>query len=264
MKRLVLIICALAASVLPGAAYPDYYLAGEFNTWKPNLSAYKFAQNGDIYTLEMTELKGEFKITTSAWEHQYGSGRAMMPGTVYALTESDNSFNMTIADQSAKNITLIFDNKNKTIEISLKPDLYLVGDFNNWKISTSYKFAEVDGRYILYTKAFKGEFKVVSEDETFTLGGPSNPDFREGQEKQMAFDGNSLNFAGTSSGAATVKITVDPAGTPEEDSSVGTVGVEVPINGMEYYNLQGVKVSNPSPGVYIRRTGSKTEKIIIR
>lgn len=31
----------------------------------------------------------------------------------------------------------------------------------------------------------------------------------------------------------------------------------------EYYNLQGIRVSSPGPGVYIRRQGNKIEKVTI-
>ncbi|MDE6510526.1 MAG: hypothetical protein K2L00_00305, partial [Muribaculaceae bacterium] len=33
---------------------------------------------------------------------------------------------------------------------------------------------------------------------------------------------------------------------------------------VEYYNLNGVKVSEPSDGIYIRRQGAKAEKVVIR
>ena len=33
---------------------------------------------------------------------------------------------------------------------------------------------------------------------------------------------------------------------------------------VEYYNLNGVKVSEPSNGIYIRKQGTKTEKIVIQ
>ena len=33
---------------------------------------------------------------------------------------------------------------------------------------------------------------------------------------------------------------------------------------VEYYNLQGVRVENPANGLYIRRQGSKAEKVIVR
>ena len=32
----------------------------------------------------------------------------------------------------------------------------------------------------------------------------------------------------------------------------------------EYYNLQGIRIANPTSGIYIRRTGCRTEKVIIR
>lgn len=32
----------------------------------------------------------------------------------------------------------------------------------------------------------------------------------------------------------------------------------------EYYNLQSVRVENPAAGLYIRRQGSKVEKVIVR
>lgn len=32
----------------------------------------------------------------------------------------------------------------------------------------------------------------------------------------------------------------------------------------EYFNLQGVKVANPANGLFIRRQGSKVEKVVIR
>ena len=32
----------------------------------------------------------------------------------------------------------------------------------------------------------------------------------------------------------------------------------------EYYNMQGVRVTSPAPGINIRRLGNRTEKIIVR
>ena len=42
--------------------------------------------------------------------------------------------------------------------------------------------------------------------------------------------------------------------------SVGAEDVEAPV---EYYNLQGVKVDNPSNGLYIKRQGNKVTKVIL-
>lgn len=50
------------------------------------------------------------------------------------------------------------------------------------------------------------------------------------------------------------------------ESASGIDGVEVSDNDapVEYFDLQGRPVADPAPGVYIRRQGSKTEKVIIR
>ena len=50
-----------------------------------------------------------------------------------------------------------------------------------------------------------------------------------------------------------------------DDSSVESVGADAGNDApVEYYNLQGMKVSNPASGIFIRRQGSRTEKVVIR
>lgn len=54
----------------------------------------------------------------------------------------------------------------------------------------------------------------------------------------------------------TVPVTVAVSGVTEiesEDAEEAT-----------YYNLQGVKVSGTEPGIYIRRQGNKTTKVIVK
>ena len=49
------------------------------------------------------------------------------------------------------------------------------------------------------------------------------------------------------------------------DTVIPDETVEIDDNApVEYYNLQGVKIANPGPGLYIRLQGSKAEKILIR
>lgn len=51
-----------------------------------------------------------------------------------------------------------------------------------------------------------------------------------------------------------------------EDLGAGVEGVVVDNENapVEYYNLQGVRVENPSAGLYIKRQGNKVEKVVIR
>lgn len=46
-----------------------------------------------------------------------------------------------------------------------------------------------------------------------------------------------------------------------EDMTIGADDYNRPV---EYYNLQGIRVENPANGIYIRRQGSKSEKVLIR
>lgn len=52
----------------------------------------------------------------------------------------------------------------------------------------------------------------------------------------------------------------------DEDVMTGVEGVNVDNSNapVEYFNLQGVRVANPDAGIYIRRQGSETVKVIIR
>ena len=50
------------------------------------------------------------------------------------------------------------------------------------------------------------------------------------------------------------------ASSPE--SSIEDITVDADSE-VEYFNLQGVRVVNPAPGIYIRRQGHKVEKVML-
>ncbi len=47
-------------------------------------------------------------------------------------------------------------------------------------------------------------------------------------------------------------------------SALDTIEVEDPDAPVEYYNLQGIRVENPSTGIYIRRQGKSVRKVVIK
>lgn len=63
-------------------------------------------------------------------------------------------------------------------------------------------------------------------------------------------------------------------GTPEVDLNSVILEYESPVsdsieyvindNNAQYFNLQGVRINNPDNGIYIKKTGSKIEKVIVR
>ena len=77
--------------------------------------------------------------------------------------------------------------------------------------------------------------------------------------------GGNMHFGGLNDNGRRIKITVTPEFTgqlsgvsdiPEDD--------EVESAPVTYYNLQGMRVDNPGKGIYIRRSGKKSEKVMIR
>jgi hypothetical protein len=48
-----------------------------------------------------------------------------------------------------------------------------------------------------------------------------------------------------------------------EDPATGIDEVGAEAGAVEYYNLQGVKVENPEKGVFIKKQGGKTTKVVL-
>lgn len=55
-----------------------------------------------------------------------------------------------------------------------------------------------------------------------------------------------------------------PAITLSESISTGVDNISVADGEAEYYNLQGIRVSEPKAGVYIRRQGNSVSKVVLR
>ena len=79
-----------------------------------------------------------------------------------------------------------------------------------------------------------------------------------------------VTLSGTISAAGVVEMTIDVLweGTPIKctfttNKETGVENIIVTEQGeVEYYNLQGVKVANPSNGVFIRVQGGKATKVV--
>lgn len=108
-----------------------------------------------------------------------------------------------------------------------------------------------------------------------TADGHSNGDFT-GTSKCIT---NHKGFAGTAdvAGAYTIGAnnnvityaSLDGTGATYAQYASPTSGIDDIVTGdenapVEYYNLQGIRVSDPTPGMYIMRQGTTTSKVIIR
>lgn len=47
-------------------------------------------------------------------------------------------------------------------------------------------------------------------------------------------------------------------------TGIDSVGADINEGEIQYFNLQGIRVANPSNGIYIRRQGDTVEKVYIK
>lgn len=157
---------------------PDLYLAGELNDWHNTEAEYRFSRNGDIYTLAVPELSGNFRIaggTAPEWPVQYGGASGMTPGNTYdciAGKGNDMSVSSTLT-----NALLTFDYSTKKLTVgsittgTVSGGLYLAGAVNGWASDNeAYRFTENNGIYTLTLERLSGEFKVVTKDWSLQFG----------------------------------------------------------------------------------------------
>lgn len=252
-KILLMLIAGVAATALHAK---DFYLTGDFNGWQPNQPAYRFIEADGVYTLSLATITGELKITTSAWEEQFGCNSTIAYGRTYTAVQTGNGSNIRLPEDPAYDVTIVFDYKNRTLRIDKETTLYLVGDFNDWQILPNYAFRHADGVYTLTTRNFSGRFKVASAGYGIQFGGAGQ--VNTGAEKGIAENGDDMTFTGSS--RKYITLTLNPSGTTNGIVKTGTDAIsDAPA---EYFDLSGRRVVSPGPGIYIRRQGSNIEKIL--
>ncbi len=254
-------------SISTEGAKDGLYLAGTINNWASDNASYRFTENGGIYTLTVPRLSGEFKIVTKDWSLQFGCDSKIEYGHEYSCFHTSNGSNISLVDNVGIDVVLTFDLENMILTADGVPTLYLVGDFNNWTVSPLYAFGYDNGVYTLKTSDFNGAFKVVTADNSLQFGTHFGLNLDLGREYALMDSGADMTFGGLPSRASSrVKITVRANGTPFNGSVSGIEDVDASCAGanVEYYNLQGVRVTNPGNGFYIKRTGSVIEKIYVK
>jgi alpha-amylase len=155
-------------------------------------------------------------------------------------------------------------------------DLYLVGAVNSWSVSDSYKFTyQGNDTYTFFISSLDGHFKIKDADANWkgvNLGGDAagadvaSVDAVVGdntlwQDSSVNLNANNLTNVlltltyNSSSSSARLNIATNASG-------VNGITVDND-NAIEYYNLQGVRVTNPGHGIYIVRHGSTVSKVVI-
>ncbi len=152
-----------------------------------------------------------------------------------------------------------------------------MGEFNEWTPGdANYKFAQTNGVYTLSMPALDGEFKICGETWDLSFGGEGDimdPTVMTATavigENVMWYD-SSVNMVANNLGSCTLSFTWD--GTAATGTSItltitegasSIADIEADNAPAEYYNLQGVRVLQPTTGIYIKVAGGKATKVAL-
>lgn len=253
----------------PGIA--SWGMIGAFNGWSGDMEMRNIAN--DYWAVFVPELDGEFKFRGDAdWSVNYGASNGnenVSADGTYPMEA--NGLNFVVNDTT--NINLIIDLSNSTLRVKHGgqiSNLAFLGSINDWSWNLDYCFygSLFDPGAIIITLPelpagcqFKIADSTWSEEYTSEI-----LDMQPGKAYNVISSGGTLNM-GVSETFKDVEIMLNPTakimtfnGTP--GSAVSEIADTEAA--AEYFNLQGVRVSNPQSGMYIRVAGGKTEKVILK
>lgn len=264
-------------SVEEGVLIEGIFLRGTINNWNAE-EAYKFTEvSENVYELHDIRLQGFFKIADAQWaKHNYGStdGANIKVGFNNYVTNSGDSKNFTLngtyqcslikLDISGSSPILTIIGEATTSGIFVATDA-LGNNNEEWEFIDNGS-----GYYTLENNLQDSEFNINVNGKFYGL--PTNADsilpFDEVIElveggKKMAIEEETAigTFELTIADNGSVSI-MACEGEYDENSAITEVNAELNAPTV-YYNLQGVKVANPTNGIFIKKQGNTTLKVVL-
>ena len=145
--------------------------------------------------------------------------------------------------------------------------VYIVGHDNAWDPAKPLEISGTDGVYTIDNVTFvntgfkmstqKGSWDafnagvlyvqnaIVNEEATITKGSSDDSKISATGTFNLTIDLVNMTF-----------LAIDPLTVAIEEVATDNAPIE-------YYNLQGVKVANPENGIFIKKQGSKTTKVVL-
>lgn len=283
---------SLLAAVQANASEPaDWYLVTEAGNWGTTAECqFQTTEQENVYQLSSYSIPGNmaYKITDSAWSEYYGwadGGSITETGVAYPLGAMANgngwcalaagTYDITF-NQSDKTITFVLsENQGEVVEGNI---WYMTGTFNNWALDVKFEQDSTDPTLFVLDNYTISESAITDGYWNFEIVTPSwaieyicTEDVAQ-TDKEYSFvkryDGlNSFSSLATgtykfiwNTNNHTLKIETSTS------SGVSDINVDSNFSATEYYNLSGTKVAEAdlTPGIYIKKYGYKSEKIVIR
>ena len=225
---------------------------------------------------KMSEAKGSDGKTYKVYKVPEGT-----TGVIFATTgDSDKTGDLTYTgeyvmnDGGATATKVVFENgDNPGPDPQPGKNLYLVGKFNDWaEADANYKFTYANGVYTLAMTALDGEFKIMGDTwKTANFGGQGDPGATVAEPvdavigENTLWSGSDCNLVADNFTEVTLSFAWD--GTAASGILTITKGISsiTDIEAAEaeavYYNLQGVRVAEPTSGIYIKVAAGKATKV---
>lgn len=215
----------------------------------------EFKKNGIIFKNTTTASKAtnsirlmSTKAYCHAWEIRHSSNNGKNNNKMMFFTENpENTICSIVLVGSMVNGIFSAAQKEKTAEGDVDFVFPDVVDYVD----------EASNNY--YTKIFK-QFHSSSAGKYVAVWTPSNDYEGEAEQNKVIFD-----MFSDANNSQISKIHVFYYGDSTEPSGIQGIAADNDSDApVEFYNLQGMKVSGNEPGLYIRRQGSKVNKVIVR
>lgn len=254
------------------------YLRGGMNDWGA-VDDWKFTTTDNIvFTLSNVSVAAEteFKIADAFWgEYNYGGNQVWLGyeseliynGANLILMEGGEDLTFTF---NLENLTLVItDPTHPAIDMSslrygVKGNIF--GD-PNWSIE---EMSLVEDNWVLADAEIQAGFFGIAVLDAEGTQLPGSPGWYACLDGQVAEFDKPLNMGiygyNLEIGEGKYTFTFNPEAmtlliTPD---SSGVNAVEAVDSDAVYYNLQGVGVNNPTKGTYIKISGDKVSKVIIK
>ena len=244
----------LVFNVTVPAGTENCYIVGSFNEWGNFVAMEKAGDNN--FTISIDNLK------KSEVKYKYTCGE----GWDYVEMQADKVTDVQDRSYTANDIVAAWKSTPSTT-VTYPEKVYIVGHDNAWDPAKPLEISGTDGVYTIDNVTFvntgfkmstqKGSWEafnagvlyvqnaIVNEEATITKGSSDDSKISATGTFNLTIDLVNMTF-----------LAIDPL-------TVAIEEIEAENAPVEYYNLQGVKVANPENGIFIKKQGSKTTKVVL-
>lgn len=245
-------------------------VVGQFNNWGQDPDFQMTKIRDGVWKATMYNFSGEFKFrANNSWDINLG-----IDGEVGTI-EGDGDFALVVnggnfyIPEEVEEVIFELDVKNLKLTVDgLTPSmLALRGSFVDWAFEWSYLFMEVDeGIYSLYLDGIEAdwEFKISDQEWTeFYTTGVS--DMKAGEIYPLIDrDGPNMGVDNSYTDVTMFLNLEDEYFTFYGELAAVEAVNEIATGKARFFNLQGVEVTNPSNGIFVRVMNGKSEKITVK